>query len=157
MLLSLSWLIPALPLFLSIFIAILLVSFGRTMNRLTKPISLLFIFSIVFSTLFSFVLFEKHISGTISPLLGFGLLKNDFNLYIDSSALLASIAFGLTSLIVMLTSYISLKRRTGYVRYFISLCLLSGFSFIFVFSGSFFHDLVDPLLLSFERIGLHIS
>ena len=157
MLLNLSWLIPALPLLLSVLIAILLVSFSKTMNRLTKPVSLLFIISIIFSTLFSFVLFEKHMSGTLSPLLGFQFLKNDLTLYIDSSALLVSIVFGLISLIAMLISFISLKRRTGYVRYFISLGLLSGLFFIFVFSGSFFHDLVDPLLLSFEKIGLQMS
>ena len=157
MLLNLSWLIPVIPLLLSIFIAILLVSFSRTMNRLTKPVSLLFIFSLISSTLFSFILLEKHISGTLSPLSGFELLNNDFNLYIDSSALLLSTVFGLISLMVMLISFISLKRRTGYVRYFISLGFLSGLAFIFLFSGSIFHHLVDPVLLSFERIGLHIS
>ncbi len=153
MLLNFSWLIPGLPLFLSVFIAILLVSFSRTMNRLTKPVSFLFIFSIIISTLFSFVLFEKHISGTLSPL---GFLKTDFKFYIDSSALLVSSSFGLFSFIVMLISYIYLKRRTGYVRYFIFLGLLSSLAFVFVFSGSIFHDLVDPALLSFERIGLNI-
>ena len=127
------------------------------MNRLTKPVSLLFIFGLIFSTLFSFVLFEKHISGILSTSLGLEFLKNDFKLYIDSSALLDAIVFGLTSLIAMLISYISLERRTGYVRYFISLGLLSGLAFIFVFSGSIFHDLVDPVLLSSERIGLHVS
>ncbi len=157
MLLNLSWLIPALPLLLSVFIAILLVSFSRTMNRLTKPVSLLFIFSIIFSTLFSFILLEKHISGTLSPFLGFQFLNYDLKLYIDSSALLVSTVFGLIALIAMLTSSITLKRRTGYVRYFISLGLLSGLFFIFIFSGSIFHDLVDPVLLSFEKIGLHIS
>lgn len=157
MLLNLSWLIPGIPLLLSIFMAILLVSFSRTINRLTKPVSLLFIFSIILSTLFSFILFEKHISGISSPLLGLELWNNDLKLSIDRSALFVSIAFGLISLMAMLISYISLKRRTGYVRYFISLGLLSGLAFIFVFSGSIFHDLVDPVLLSFERIGLHIS
>ena len=157
MLLNLSWVIPGIPLLFSVFIAILLVSFSRTMNRLTKPVSLLFIFSIVFSTLFSFVLYEKHISGILSPLLGFELFNKNFKLYIDSSALLVSTVFGFTSIIAMLISYISLKRRTGYVRYFISLGLLSGLAFIFVFSGSIFHDLVDPVLVSFERIGLQIS
>ena len=157
MLLNLSWLIPGLPLLSSLFIAILLVSFSRTMNRLTKPVSLLFIFSIVFSTLFSFILFEKHISGILSPLLVFGFSNNDFKLYIDSSALLVSIAFGLISLVAMFISYISLERRTGYVRYFISLGLLSALVFIFVFSGSIFHDLVDPVLLSSERIRLLLS
>ena len=156
MLLSLSWLIPGVPLLLSVFIAILLLSFSKTMNRLTKPVSLLFICSIIFSTLFSFVLFKEHISGILSPLLGFGLLNDDFKLYIDSSALLVATAFGLTSLIAMLISYISLKRRTGYVRYFISIGILSSLAFVFVFSGSIFHDLVDPVLLSFERVGVHI-
>ncbi len=156
MLLNLSWLIPGIPLLLSLFITILLVSFSRTMNRLTKPVSLLFIVSIISSTLFSFILFEKHISGTLSPLLELAFLKNDFKLYIDSSSLLVATALGSTSLIAMLISYISLERRTGYVRYFISLGLLSGLAFIFIFSGSVFHDLVDPILLSFERIGLHI-
>ena len=38
-----------------------------------------------------------------------------------------------------------------------SLYILYDLNIIIVFSGSIFHDLVDPILLSFERIGLHIS
>ena len=153
MLLNLSWLIPGLPLIISVFITILLVSFSRTINRLTKPISMLFIFSIIFSTLLSFILLEKHISGSISPFIGSQILNNDFKLYIDTSELLVSITLGLIALIVMLTSFILLKRRTGYVLYFISLGILSGLAFLFVFSGSVFHNLFDPAFLVFEKLG----
>ena len=63
MLLNLTWLIPGLPIIASIFIALLLLSFSKTMNRLTKPVSYFIIISLSFSEIINFILFKKNISG----------------------------------------------------------------------------------------------
>ena len=59
MLLNLTWLIPGIPLIASFFIALLLLSFSKTMNRLTKPVSYFIIISLTFSEIFNFILFKE--------------------------------------------------------------------------------------------------
>ena len=63
MLLNLTWLIPGLPIIASLFLAVLLLSFSKTMNRLTKPVSYLIIISLAFSEIINFALFKNNISG----------------------------------------------------------------------------------------------
>ena len=148
MLLNLTWLIPGIPIISSIFITVLLLSFSKTMNRLTKPISYLLIISIVFSELFSFILFKKNISGND---LVFG---NLFELVVDRSAIIFSESVGLLFFFIMLFSVTKLQRRNGYVRYFILLGFLSGALFLFSFSGSPFHSFYDPLISSLDKAGI---
>ena len=148
MLLNLTWLIPGLPIIASIFIALLLLSFSKTMNRLTKPVSYFIIISLIFSEIINFILFKKDISG-IELLIG-----SNFQLVVDRSALLFSESIGLVFLLIMLFSVAKLKRRSGYVRYFILLGLLSGFSYLFSFSGSLFHNFYDPLITSLDKIDI---
>ena len=145
MLLNLTWLIPGLPIFASIFIAVLLLSFSKTMNRLTKPVSYFLIASLTFSELFNFILFKKNIAGTDL------LFGGKFELVVDRSALLVSEFIGLIFLLLMLFSFSKLKRRSGYVRYFVSLGLLSGFVYLFTFSGGLFHNFYDPLISSLDK------
>ena len=148
MLLNLTWLIPGLPLIASIFIAVLLLSFSKTMNRLTKPVSYFIIISLTFSEIFNFILFKKNIVGKDL------ILRSNFELVVDRSALLFSESLGLIFLLIMLFSVAKLERRTGYVRYFISLGLLSGLVYLFSFSGSVFHNFYDPLISSIDKIGI---
>ena len=148
MLLNLTWLIPGIPIIASIFIALLLLSFSKTMNRLTKPVSYFIIISLIFSEIINFILFKKDISG-IELLFG-----SNFQLVVDRSALLFSESIGLVFLIIMLFSVAKLKRRSGYVRYFILLGLLSGFAYLFSFSGSLFHNFYDPLITSLDKIDI---
>ena len=150
MLLNLTWLIPGLPIIASIFIALLLLSFSKTMNRLTKPVSYLIIISLVFSEIINFILFKKDISG-IELLIG-----GNFQLVVDRPALLVSESIGLVFLLIMLFSVAKLKRRSGYVRYFIFLGLLSGFVYLFSFSGSLFHNFYDPLITSLDKIDISL-
>ena len=145
MLLNLTWLIPGIPIISSIFIALLLLSFSKTMNRLTKPVSYFIITSLTFSELINFILLKENIAG-IDLLFG-----GNFELVVDRSALLVAESLGLIFLFIMLFSVFKLKRRSGYVRYFISLGLLSGCIYLFSFSGSLFHNLYDPLLTSLEK------
>ena len=146
MLLNLTWLIPGLPLLASIFIAVLLLSFSKTMNRLTKPVSYFIIISLTFSEIINFILFKNNISGNDL------LFGSNFVLVIDRSALLVSESIGLIFLLIMLFSVAKLERRNGYVRYFISLGLLSSLVYLFSFSGSLFHNFYDPLMSTIDKI-----
>ena len=150
MLLNLTWLIPGLPIIASIFIALLLLSFSKTMNRLTKPVSYFIIISLIFSEIINFILFKKDISG-IELINGINL-----QLVVDRPALLVSESMGLVFLLIMLFSVAKLKRRSGYVRYFILLGLLSGFAYLFSFSGSLFHNFYDPLITSLDKIDISL-
>ena len=142
MLLNLAWLIPGIPIIASSFITVLLLSFSKTMNRLTKPVSYFLIISIIFSEIINFIFIKKNISGND---LIFG---NTFELVIDRSAMIFAESTGFIFLLIMLFSVTKLQRRNGYVRYFISLGLLSGFIYLFSFSGSLFHNFYDPLIAS---------
>ena len=148
MLLNLAWLIPGLPIITSLFIALLLLSFSKTMNRLTKPVSYFIIISLTFSEIINFFLFKKNILGNNH------LFGSDFELVIDRTALLFAESIGLVLLLIMLFSVIRLKRRSGYVRYFISLGFLCGFVYLFTFSGSLFHNFYDPLISSLDKTGI---
>ena len=148
MLLNLTWLIPGIPLIASFLIALLLLSFSKTMNRLTKPVSYFIIISLTFSEIFNFILLKKNIVGNDL------IFRSNFELVIDRSALLFSESLGLIFLLIMLFSVAKLERRSGYVRYFISLGLLSGLVYLFSFSGSLFHGFYDPLISSIDKIGM---
>ena len=148
MLLNLTWLIPGLPIIASIFIAVLLLSFSKTMNRLTKPISYFLIASLTFSELLNFLLFKKNIAG--SDL----LIGGNFELFVDRPALLFGESIGFIFLLIMLFSVTKLKRRSGYVRYFVVIGLLSGCFYLFSFSGGLFHNFYDPLLSYLDKNGI---
>ena len=148
MLLNLTWLIPGLPIIASIFIALLLLSFSKTMNRLTKPVSYFIIISLTFSEIINYILFEKNIVGND---LIFG---SNLELVVDRPSLLFAELIGFILLLIMLFSVTKLERRNGYVRYFISLGLLSALVYLFSFSGSLFHNFYDPLILSIEKIAI---
>ena len=148
MLLNLTWLIPGLPLIVSIFIALLLLSFSKTMNRLTKPVSYLIIISLVFSEIINFILFKKNISGNDL------LFGSNFQLVVDRPSLVFSESIGFIFLLIMLFSVIKLKRRNGYVRYFILLGFFTGFLYIFSFSGNIFHNFYDPFISTLDKIGI---
>ena len=150
MLLKLTWLIPGLPIIASIFIAGLLVSFSKTMNRLTKPVSYFLIISLSASEIINFIFLNKNISGTDF------VLGSEFELVVDNSALLFAESIGLILLLIMMFSVSKLKRRAGYVRYFIFLGFLSGFAYLFSFSGSLFHNFYDPLISNLDKIGITI-
>ena len=150
MLLNITWLIPGIPIIASIFITVLLLSFSKTMNRLTKPVSYFLILGLLFSEILNFILFKKNISGND---LIFG---TNLELVVDRPSLITAESIGLIFLLIMLFSVAKLKRRNGYVRYFISLGFLSGLFYLFSFSGSFFHNIYDPLISSLEQIGISI-
>ena len=150
MLLNLAWLIPGIPIIASIFITVLLLSFSKTMNRLTKPVSYFLISSLVSSEVIDFILLKKNISGDEI------IFGTNYELAIDRSALIFAESIGLIFLLIMLFSVAKLQRGKGYVRYFILLGFISGFVYWFTFSGSLFHNFYDPFISSLDKIGITI-
>ena len=150
MLLNLTWLIPGIPIIASIFITVLLLSFNKTMNRLTKPVSFIIISSLIFAEIIDFILLKKNVSGNAHV---FGI---NYELVVDRASILFSESIGFIFLLGMVFSVATLKRRSGYVRYFAFLGFLSGCFYLFSFSGSSFHSLYDPLISSLDKIDFSL-
>ena len=134
----------------SIFITVLLLSFNKTMNRLTKPVSFFIIISLTISEVINFILYEKNISGSSI------LFRDNFQLFVDRPALITGQLFGSILLLIMLFSVFKLKRRNGYVRYFVTLGFFSGIIYIFSFSGALFHDIYDPIVSNLDKTGIFL-
>ena len=148
MLLNLTWLIPGIPIIASILITVLLLSFSKTMNRLTKPVSYFLIISLIFSEIIDFVFFKKNISGNDL------LFGSNIELVVDRPAIIFAESIGFIFLLIMLFSVTKLQRRDGYVRYFILLGFFAGFLYIFSFSGNIFHNFYDPLISTLDKTGI---
>ena len=148
MFLNFTWLIPGFPIIASFLIAVLLLSFSKTMNRLTKPVSYFIILSLMLSEIINFVFLKKDIFG-VDPILG-----NGFELVVDKPALIFAESIGFIFILIMLYSVGKLKRKTGYVRYFVTLGFLSGLVYLLSFSGILFHNIYDPLISSLDKIGI---
>ena len=129
---NLSIFLPGVPLGMTILIFILLRSFNRTINRLTKPVSILLLVSILISTLLSLYFFLNHVSGNIS-LSNISSIFKSFNLEIHLNELTEKIIMilGLVSSSIILYSLAKLPRQNGYVLFmvtvgFITSLLISG-------------------------------
>ena len=120
-------LIPSIPLVTTLFIFILLVSFNRTINRLTKPVTALIalsLFSSAFISLFnSFKKIEKEL--VLSEILKF---FEEINLVIHLNLVNEKIIiiFSLIMIFVIGLSFYKLPRKKGYVLLMISLGLISS-------------------------------
>jgi len=124
---NLSIFLPIFPLGMTIFILILLISFTRTINRLTKPVSILFLVSILITTLLSLYLFLNHISGDI-PLSNILSIFKSLNLEIHLNELTEKIIIilGLISSAIILYSVSKLRRQSGYVLYMITIGFITS-------------------------------
>ena len=124
---KLSIFLPIFPLGMTIFIFILLRSFNRTINRLTKPISVLLLLSILISTLLSLYFFLNNISGNI-PLPDILSIFKSLNLEIHLNELTEKviIILGLISSSIILYSLAKLPRQNGYVLYIVSIGLIAS-------------------------------
>jgi len=123
--LNLSIFLPIFPLGMTIFIFILLRLFNRTINRLTKPVSILILASILISTLLGLYFFLNHIAGNILLSDIFTIFES-FNLEIHLNELTEKIIIliGLISSSMVLYSLAKLPRQNGYVLYIISIGLI---------------------------------
>ena len=136
--LNLSIFLPIFPLGMTIFIFILLRLFNRTINRLTKPVSILILASILISTLLGLYFFLNHVSGNI-PLASILSIFKSFNLEIHLNELTEKIIiiFGLISSSIILYSVAKLPRQKGYVLFMVSL----GFITSLLISGTLLIDI----------------
>ena len=120
-------LIPLIPLVTTLFIFILLVSFKRTLNRLTKPVTVLVALSLLSSALISSFEYIRKIEEEI-VLSEFFKFFESTNLVIHLNLLNEKmiIFFSLIMIIVIGLSFYKLPRKEGYVSLMISLGLISS-------------------------------
>ena len=122
-----SILIPLIPLVTSLFVFVLLASFNRTVNRLTKPVTALIAFSLLSSAFISSLYFFKKIEEE--------LVLSKFLKYFDKTNLVMHlnlvnekiiIFFSLIMILVIGLSFYKLPRKKGYVSLMIGLGLISS-------------------------------
>ena len=122
-----SILIPLIPLVTSLFVFVLLASFNRTVNRLTKPVTALIAFSLLSSAFISSLYFFKKIEEE--------LVLSKFLKYFDKTNLVMHlnlvnekiiIVFSLIMTLVIGLSFYKLPRKKGYVSLMIGLGLISS-------------------------------
>ena len=120
-------LIPLIPLVTSLFIFILLVSFNRTLNRLTKPVTVLVALSLLSSAFISLFDYFKKIEEelVLSEFLKFFEEKNlVIHLNLVNEKII--IFFSLIIILIIGLSFYKLPRKKGYVSFMISLGLISS-------------------------------
>ena len=120
-------LIPLIPLVTSFFILILLASFNRTLNRLTKPVTALVALSLLSSVFISLFDYFKKIEEelVLSEFLKFFEEKNlVIHLNLVNEKII--IFFSLIMILIIGISFYKLPRKKGYVSLMISLGLISS-------------------------------
>ena len=112
---------------MALFILILLVSFNRTINRLTKPVSALAVFSLLSSALISTFLYFKKIEGEVF-LSNYLKLFESTNLVLHLNSLTEKIVIFFTVIIAIVIGFLfyKLPRRKGYVTLIIGISLISS-------------------------------
>ena len=120
-------LIPLIPLVTALFIFVLLVSFNRTLNRLTKPVTALVALSLLSSALISSFDYFKKIEEEL-VLSKFLKFFEETNLVIHLSLINEKIIifFSLLMILVIGLSFYKLPRKKGYVSLMIGLGLISS-------------------------------
>ena len=119
--------IPLIPLVTSLFIFILLVSFNRTLNRLTKPVTALVELSLLISAFISSLDYFKKIEEEL-VLSEFLKFFEEQNLVIHLNLVNEKIIifFSLIIILIIGISFYKLPRKKGYVSLMISLGLISS-------------------------------
>ena len=120
-------LIPLIPFFTALFIFVLLVSFNRTLNRLTKPVTALVALSLLSSAFISCFDYFKKIEEELA-LSKFLKFFEETNLVIHLNLVNEKIIifFSLIMTLVIGLSFYKLPRQKGYVSLMISLGLISS-------------------------------
>ena len=120
-------LIPLIPLVTALFIFVLLVTFNRTLNRLTKPVTALVALSLLSSALISSFDYFKKIEEEL-VLSKFLKFFEETNLVIHLNLINEKIIifFSLIMTLVIGLSFYKLPRKKGYVSLMISLGLISS-------------------------------
>ena len=120
-------LIPLIPLVTSLLIFILLVSFNRTLNRLTKPVTALVALSLLSSAFISLFDYfrKKEEELVLSEFLKF---FEEINLVIHLNLLNEKIIifFSLIMILIIGISFYKLPRKKGYISLMICIGLISS-------------------------------
>ncbi|MBO6959384.1 MAG: NADH-quinone oxidoreductase [Prochlorococcus marinus CUG1438] len=120
-------LVPLIPLVTSLFIFILLLSFNRTLNRLTKPVTALVALSLLSSAFISLFDYFKKIEEELvlsEFLKSFGEKNLVIHLNLVNEKII--IFFSLIMILIIGISFYKLPRKKGYVSLMISLGLISS-------------------------------
>tara|TARA_Y100001970_G_C14229359_1_gene857655 strand:+ start:2622 stop:3059 length:438 start_codon:yes stop_codon:yes gene_type:complete len=127
------FLIPLIPFLNAILILSLLLSFNRTINRLTKPISVMFILSALASGIIGFIfLIQNRIEDVTFNSIAFYNLNSDIHFHLNRESELLIVVLGLVVAFVVTISMIKLKRQIGYIRYLIFLGSFLSLSLTYV-------------------------
>ena len=120
-------LIPLIPLVTALFIFVLLVSFNRTLNRLTKPVTALVALSLLSSSFISCFDYFKKIEEEL-VLSKFLKFFEETNLVIHLNLVNEKIIIIFLSIMTLVIglSFYKLPRKKGYVSLMISLGLISS-------------------------------
>ena len=120
-------LIPLIPLVTALFIFVLLVSFNRTLNRLTKPVTVLVALSLLSSAFISSYDYFKKIEEelVLSKFLKF-FEETNLVMHLNLVNEKIIIFFSLIMTLVVGLSFYKLPRKKGYVSLMISLGLISS-------------------------------
>ena len=124
---NISILIPLIPMGMALLILSLLVSFNRTINRLTKPVSALAVFALLSSALISAFLYFKKIEGEVF-LSDYLKLFGSTNLILHLNSLTEKIIIFFAVIIAIVIGVLSYKlpRRKGYVSLIIAISMISS-------------------------------
>ena len=124
---KLSILIPLIPMVMALFIFILLISFNRTINRLTKPVSFLIIVSLLSSALISANFYLKKIEGEFFLSNYLKIFKSN-NLAFHLNLLSEKIIIFFTIIVAVIIGILfsKLPRKKGYVTLLIVISLVSS-------------------------------
>ena len=120
-------LIPLIPFVTALFIFVLLVSFNRTLNRLTKPVTTLVVLSLLSSAFISSFDFFNKIEEelVLSEFLKFFEEKNlVIHLNLVNEKII--IFFSLIMILIIGLSFYKLPRKKGFVSLMISLGFISS-------------------------------
>ena len=129
---DIAWLIPLLPLVGAIFIGILLISFNRTMNRLSKPVAFVLITCSSISAIISYWLFANEFSHEltkdISIVFNLFFTENNFQIHFVIDKIVSIILSIVSTLIIasMILYHLLMYRKERYVLFFILISLASS-------------------------------
>ena len=132
-------LIPLIPLVTSLFIFILLVSFNRTLNRLTKPVTALVALSLLSSAFISSFDYFKKVEEEL-VLSEFLKFFEETNIVIHLNLVNEKILifFSLIMIFIVGLSFYKLPRKKGYVSFMVGLGLISSSVMISILLTDFF-------------------
>ena len=113
--------------FAALFILVLLASFTRTMNRLTKPVSLLIALSLLSSAFISSFYYLKRIEGELVLSNYFKIFeKTNLAIHLNLVSEKFLIFFSIVMISIIGLSFYKLPRKKGYVSLMIGLGVISS-------------------------------